>query len=70
VRVFPELRQEGEVQQVDRLGHAGEDGLDDLLLRDRAAGVRPRAVERLRLPHARLLWRPAPFLPPAVTSRR
>lgn len=43
VRVLPQLRQEGEVQQVHRLGHAGEGVSDDRLLRDRsgaAAGVR------------------------------
>jgi hypothetical protein len=65
VRVLAQLRQVGEVEQVHGLGHAGEHAAQDGLLRDRAAGVRRRAVERLRLPHTRRLRRRAPILPPA-----
>jgi hypothetical protein len=67
VRVLAQLRQVGEVEQVHGLGHAGEHAAQDRLLRDRAAGVRRRAVERLRLPHTRRLLRRAPVLPTAYT---
>jgi hypothetical protein len=63
VRVLAQLRQVGEVEQVHGLGHGGEHAAQD-----RAAGVRRRAVERLRLPHTRRLLRRAPVLPTAYTG--
>jgi hypothetical protein len=67
VRVLAQLREVGEVEQVDGLGHGRQHAAQDRLLRDRAARVGPRGVERPRLPHARLLRRRAPVLAPAPT---